>query len=164
MGVRIKVYRSSIGRFHNNCKKMFKRFAYPGQKCANGKKRVIKSKMMFHGIIVFNLVIHVLIVLSNDVHPNPGPQSDLCDFTICHANIHSPKAENKFFLVKPEAEQGKHDIIELSETWLSHLDKSEDYKIQSYQLIIHKDRALRWVSNRAVMVWFSNRNWVYKVQ
>ena len=73
------------------------------------------------------MVIHILIVLLNDVHPNPGPQSGLCDLNICHTNIRSLKAESYFFFVKTEL-AGKH-IISLNETWLSNLDNSEDDKI-----------------------------------
>ena len=47
-------------------------------------------------------------------------------------------------------------ILQHCVTWLSNLDKSEDYKIPGYQLPIHTDRALGRVSYGWVMVWISN--------
>ena len=79
----------------------------------------------------------------------------LCHIFLSEVDNVSLKAENKFFFVKTEL-AGKHDFIALSETWLSNLDKLEDYKTLGYQLPIHKDRALARVSYGRVVIWISN--------
>ena len=61
---------------------------------------------------MFVLILIVLqIILSKDVHPLPGPVTDI---SIVHNNIRS--LQNKVSLV--EAELSSYDIITLSETWL----------------------------------------------
>ena len=116
----------------------------------------IKSKLYSHCIIATSLVIHMLIILSNDIHQNPGPNYTMSDLTICHANIRSLKAKGKFLSIKTEL-AGKYDIIALSETWLSDVDKSEKFSIPGYQLPLRRDRHQGRVPFGGVLVWVSNK-------
>ncbi len=50
---------------------------------------------LLRSVIVMSHVIAVLIALSGDVHPNPGPVSDLYNISISHSNIRSLKGRDK---------------------------------------------------------------------
>lgn len=99
-------------------------------------------------------MVVIIIQLSGDVHPNPGPesvssmsytssttdasyQSVLHDhLNIMHVNIQSllPKLDIL------EAEMQYYDIVVLTETWLSQNTKNPDISISNFDPPYRKDR------------------------
>ena len=82
--------------------------------------------------IVFITIL--LILISGDIHPNPGPTAS--DLSIVHNNICS--IEHKTIFV--EAVLNKFDIITLSETWLHEGIANESILLHGYQPPIRRDR------------------------
>ena len=172
MGISIEAYRSTIGTYLN-CNKNCKNYKYPGHiffgnntfchlgewskfiKNVRQNQRFIRSKMTLSCVLASSLLIHMLIALGNDVHPNPGPSSEFCDINICHANVRSIKRQNRMTFINTEL-CGKFDIITCSETWLCNNDKTEDFKLPGYQLPFRKDRSIGAESYGGVMAWISD--------
>lgn len=92
------------------------------------------SQCLSSAITIITLVL--LILLSGDVHPNPGPPLNDNSISIVHNNICS--LENKLSLV--EAELGSYDIITISETWLHNATPNKNILISGYQPPIRRDR------------------------
>ena len=74
----------------------------------------------------------MLIALSGNVHPNPGPVSDHGDISICHINIRSLKAPDRMTHIQCDIAP-EFDIITLSETWLSNKNNDENYLLTGFQ-------------------------------
>ena len=73
-------------------------------------------------IIIAQLVyILTRLILSNDVHPNPGPQfgSRTNNFTFGHLNARSLNNEDKLDEISVLIEDHNVDIFAVSETWLN---------------------------------------------
>ena len=175
MGISIQAYRIAIGNFNCTSKHMnilmfpSKRFFKDGNHYFSyhlhewslhiNKMTInqssIKSKLLVQNIIGIAVIIHMILVLANDVHPNPGPGNDAFDLTVCHANVRSIKAENKFLFLKSEL-ANNFDIITLSETWLSNLDKTANFTIPGYQLPFRKDRNLGTECYGGVMAYIAD--------
>ena len=105
----------------------------PGKALISGKGTTENEKfsrvMLFSLYIANSFALFLIILLSGDVHPNPGPSfnhsneslssSDSIHYSsnlsIIHINIQSllPKLEIL------EAEMQQHDILIFTETWLS---------------------------------------------
>ncbi len=117
---------------------------------------LLNSRITCQGYIAVNLLIHILIALCNDVHPNPGPHRDYSNISICHINIRSIKGIDKLLHIKTDLAD-KYDIIALSETWLSDADKTEAFKLQGYQLPQRRDRSFGAHGYGGVMVWASDK-------
>ncbi len=132
MGISIEQYRISIGCHTNSCTKsslFFWLFIFP------------KFVEIF--------VIQLLLKLSNDIDPNPGP------ITICQANVQSlmslpqgtprtignrpPKLLEIESLVKRES----IDILCLSESWLNDNYSDNDISIADMPLVYRRDRGSR---------------------
>lgn len=101
---------------------------------------VRSSRKFLGGFIGASVLLHMLLMLCGDVHPNPGPSTWQSSLSICHANIRSIRGLDKFSEISCEL-QGKFDIITFSETWLSNKDKSSDYSMAGYQAPFRRDRA-----------------------
>ena len=159
MGISIEAYRITIGTFCAAVK--YKTLIKLPKSCFfnNGKgymfygqsewthmmfarrvnKHVITSKSLLIQVLGCSVFIHLLLlILSNDVHPNPGPSFKKY-ISICHANVRSLKSGNRMLFIKSDL-AGKFDIITLSETWLCGDDKNENFSIPGYQLPYRRDR------------------------
>ena len=82
----------------------------------------------------------LLIVLSGDVHPNPGPKTNnlYSDLSICHVNIRS-LTQDKLRCIKTSLAQ-RYDIIAVSETFLSVSNQDSDYELPGFHTILRRDR------------------------
>jgi hypothetical protein len=147
--ISIAQYRAAIGHWHNvvSCKfaseyiQLFRHvhtliyFQY-----------VVKHCLGFIGIsmscVLCNMhlyqIICLLLLLSCDVHPNPGPDYDL---QMCHINARSLVAEEiqgtgiHYKLDEMELVLCKEfDIICISETWLGPLIDNSDINIEGYSI------------------------------
>ncbi len=117
-------------------------------------------------LIIVLWLIQCVLLISYDVHPNPGPNnfSVRSDISICHTNIRSLKQKckesgDRFKLSDIRCHLDKFDIITISETWLTGDDSNDDYCIQGYQKPFRRDRGvdngptgyggvLAWVSDK----------------
>ena len=82
----------------------------------------------------------VLLLLSGDVEPNPGPkQYSINAFSICYWNLNSLSVHNyaKIFLLKAYIAIYRFDIICISETYLDSNTSPDDsnLEISAYNLI-----------------------------
>ena len=88
--------------------------------------------------LMHSFLSDLLLLLCDDVHPNPGPtlQGNSTNISIVHNNICS--LQNKRDNV--EAELSNFDIIALSETWLYKDFPSDMISIKGYQKPVRLDR------------------------
>ena len=114
--------------------------------------RMARHKLCY--AIGSSILISMLIILSGNVHPNPGPEQ-YHDLSICHSNIRSLKALDRMTHVKCHLTP-VHDIITISETWLSHSDKDELYLLNGYQTPFRRDRLHGAEGYGGVLAWISN--------
>ena len=93
-----------------------------------------------------SLWLLIVLILSGDVHPNPGPeynslasnchQEQLSNFSIVHYNIQSifNKLDNIY------VELRDFDVLTFSETWLSDSVHTDDLRLPTYHCPERKDR------------------------
>ena len=105
-------------------------------------------------------MLSILILLSNDIHPNPGPlaNDDISNssyhevlnsgLSILHLNIQSLKP--KIDILEVEAQP--YDILVLTETWLSSEVQNQCLFIPNYGLPFRCDRKERHGGGVAVYV------------
>ena len=93
------------------------------------------NKSHFCNKFVYSLVQRFLLLLSGNVHTNPGPVS--VDFNIIHINCRSLN-NDKLSLI--DAESTKFDIITLSETWLKDTHSDAEKQLSGFHNPIRKDR------------------------
>ena len=155
-GISIEAYRAAIGLFSGQTKdsgysdipycpfrdnNYFKKYTW---KRYNLFLTLTKPNKLAHyaicNVIATSLIIQMLISLSGNVHPNPGPDKQ-CDLSICHANIRSLKAIDRMTHISCELAL-KYDIITLSETWLSNTDPDQQFLLNDYQVTLRRDRLL----------------------
>ena len=86
----------------------------------------------------FAFLHFILLVLSGDVHPNPGPTESFGDLNLCHANIRS-LSQDKLLCIKTSLAP-TFDLIALSETFLAPHKDSLDYNIPGFHPIMRRDR------------------------
>ena len=93
---------------------------------------------------------HLLLLLSGDIHPNPGPDNITIqnEMSIMHLNICSLK--NKLAVL--ELDSNKYDIITLSETLLNDTIESESLTLPGFNPIIRNDRKDRGWGGVAIYV------------
>ena len=131
---------------------------FPKRKIELGQKAINNAlfcqylyDILFHCIVC---VISLLLVISGDVHPKPGPNvsldtsassscSDLPGMSvlrdhlnIVHLNIQSLYPKRDIL----EVEMQYYDIVVLTETWLSPNKKTEDIMIPNFDAPYRKDR------------------------
>lgn len=107
------------------------------------------------------VLLIILILLSGDVHPNPGPDSHTSSISssnlstvfshnlnIIHLNIQSilPKLDIL------EAEMQQYDILIFTETWLSPQTSNDDIRITNFDTPYRKDRQGRLGGGVAVYI------------
>jgi hypothetical protein len=141
MSISIESHRAAIGSWHINClsrKVKTKQPPLPG----------IKIKLLLSIILnSYGIYIGILLILrSGDVHPNPGPTTEVKEISICHVNIqsiylriddyHTRKVDEIQALLINDHQM---DIICLSETWLGNDINTTQVDIQGYKFH-RKDR------------------------
>lgn len=82
------------------------------------------------------VMLAMLLLISGDIHPNPGPTHKDTKISIVHNNIRS--LTNKAVFI--ETELGHFDIITLSETWLHDQVPNDKLVINGYSPPIRRDR------------------------
>ena len=84
------------------------------------------------------------LILSNDVHPNPGPQfeSRTNNFTFGHLNARSLNNEDKLDEISMLIEDHNVDIFAISETWLDSQIPQSAVAIPGYGSPLRRDRSL----------------------
>jgi len=87
-------------------------------------------------ILCFLFVVLLVIMLSGDVHPNPGPVK-LKSLSMCHVNIRG-LSNIKLSDIKTDL-CDKYDIITLSETFLGPLSTG-DLNLPGFHTILRRDR------------------------
>ena len=85
------------------------------------------------------IIIQLLLQTAGDIHLNPGP---LCrvqpkELSIIHINARSLR--RKLDLL--DSEVTDHDVITISETWLSADIKNNEISINGYHPPVRKDRS-----------------------
>ena len=126
MPVSLITWRLLVGRFNGSNQFLHNYF----------KSHIRKGKYHCHLLIVFL----ILLLLSGDVHPNPGPKRDKdYNFSVCSWNIGSVSAHNfsKLSLFSSYNSIYNYDLICLSETFLdsSFLPDDPRLKLDGYNLI-----------------------------
>jgi hypothetical protein len=175
MCITTEAYRSSIGLF-NCCSKKVKKLVFPRKRFfQNGnhyfsynlhewtktiyfyktREKQITAKYTCHSIIGITILINLLLLLSNDVHPNPGPNWNYSDISLCHTNIRSLKAKDRLLHVNCHLAK-KFDVITLSETWLTANDESTDFQLPGYQPVLRRDRGTGVEGYGGILAWVSN--------
>ena len=83
-------------------------------------------------------LIQLLLHLAGDVHPTPGPKntSKITELPIIHINVRSLR--NKTGVLACDATN--HDIITISETWLSDQVDNDEISVAGFQPPIRRDR------------------------
>ena len=160
MGVSLTQYRTRIGCFGGGT--IHEKFMYSeehakfgfdslgGWRFENKRKWVKNSqspavnsikrkRLIVMNAIALSLLLHLAVLLSGDVHENPGPQ-DRSDISICHVNIRSLRGD----LAKLDHIScglgHKYDLITVSETWLNSSCKSSSLLLNGFQVPFRRDR------------------------
>ena len=83
-------------------------------------------------------LIQLLLHLAGDVHPNPGPKnaSKITELSIIHLSVRSLR--NKTDSLARDA--ANHDVITISETWLSDRVDNNEISTAGFQPPIRRDR------------------------
>ena len=97
----------------------------------------IVARVIFILTIITHLLFPLNLLPSGDIHPNPGPYVN--NFRICHLNIRSLKAENRFEEFVAYLNTNHFDIICLSETHLDDTVPDSDFTLPNFTLY-RKDR------------------------
>ncbi len=156
MGVDIMQYRVAIGVFNNSVHRSSKRFYLTSDDGGKWSDSLLLGKNICYSIFIIGL----LLSLCMDVHPNPGPvrlnskKMQFKNISFCHVNIAGLKSDpERFNSIKLQL-AGNYGVITVSETHLTNVDKSEDYKIPGYHGPYRLDRigqvwggVMAWVSN-----------------
>ena len=85
-----------------------------------------------HSYPLTYLFNYLKLLLSGDIHPNPGPNINL---RICHINCRSFSAEKKPLI---EAQCNNYDILTLSETWFK--EKHSHTELDNFHKPFRRDR------------------------
>ena len=175
MGVSLDTYRASIGSFCN-CTRSNNHFKIPRNLFFSNlnhnfsyglhewsellwKERLFKHikepKLLLSNIIAASLIFQMLLILSYDIHPNPGPTPNVKKLSICHANVRSLKPPDKLMHINLDL-VGKFDIITVSETWLGNGDNSNNYLLSGYQKPFRRDRVGEGFTYGGVLAWVAD--------
>ena len=103
------------------------------------KNMLNMQRLCINNAIAFSLVIHLLVILSGDIHENPGP-NNWTDVSICHVNIRSLRGDPDKLDQIACGLGDKYDIITISETWLTSSCQTSRLTLPGFQLPHRKDR------------------------
>ena len=107
---------------------------------------------LIHFLVV---ILSVLLILSGDIHTNPGPPMNNSNhLSLSHSNVRSLKSVGEMDHINIDL-CNKFDIITISETWLKSTNDSNKFRLDGYHLPIRKDRQdnsgyggiLAWIKN-----------------
>jgi len=129
------------------------------------KTRIMQNK--YFGLVILSWTAQCLLLISGDVHPNPGPEckENFRKISICHSNIRSLKqvcdtsgASLKLDHIKCHLVD-RFDIITLSETWLTNSDSNDKFNLPGYQKPFRLDRTcdIGTVGYGGVLAWVSTK-------
>ena len=108
--------------------------------CRNHIKRQHQNNqkdVIINACTMFACFLCILLMLCNDIHPNPGPTNNKSPLlSIVHNNIKSLRNKRDYIY----AELNRFDIITISETWFSDNDKQENVQILGYNEPVRRDR------------------------
>ena len=124
MGISLDQYRRAIGSF--NC---FKHRLLSGTNCMG-------TCLILMVLVNIGAVIALLLILSNDVEFNPGPDKHK-PFKIGHNNIRGLRSN---FVDLKVMLSSMFDIFCISETMLSSHVENSTIRIPGYQMPLRKDR------------------------
>ncbi len=104
-GVSIGAYRAAVGIFAiSRYYRTAGRYSY--------YDFIMLLCLVTFGVKGIRIMIILLLSMSGDVHPHPGPSSRI---SIVHSNIRSLKGK----LLHVEAELGMYDVVCITESWLT---------------------------------------------
>ena len=87
-------------------------------------------KVMITYLLVY---LPILLIISGNIHPNPGPVN--INYSICHVNARSLKAEERLNYIRGTLVNiHKFDLIAVSETHLDTVVKDHEVSIPTYDL------------------------------
>ena len=115
----------------------------------------VNANNLLQSMVALSHVLIMLVALSGDVHPNPGPDNVTNDISICHVNVRSLGAEGRMESIQTDLAD-KHDIIAVTETWLRPTDDSSKFHLAGFQSPIRKDRNFGQVGYGGVLLWVAN--------
>ena len=154
MAIDITQYRASIGTFNQKPMKPKKIFYNAGGveldedfKDGCGTLAYSIFSIIYFGSILCNLTFTLttslyLLTICADVQPHPGPTTLLGNLTLCHINIRSINADNRWDAFVTQLANA-FDIISTSETWLSADQVSTKFEIPGYGGPFRLDRQLQ---------------------
>ena len=127
-GVDLEIYRAAISYF-SSCFILVIR-TYIGVS--------FRTLLSFSNLFLFFLF---LILLSGDIHLNPGPRQ--LSFSMAHMNAHSLNATDKLNEILALKLEHKFDIFAISETCLNANVANDSISIPGYNAPLRKDRLFR---------------------
>jgi hypothetical protein len=181
MGISLDSWRAAIGNFRQKFDwkthwmtpnqsffkyasylKTRKKWARDNRKCMESQKKRMSVNLSL-GLVTMSWVIQCMILMSNDIHPNPGPtHCQFGDLTLCHSNIRSldqkcPQTGDRLKLNDIKCHLTEYDVITLSETWLTPDIDSENFMIPGYQRPFRRDRIVGPPGYGGVLAWVSDQ-------
>ena len=104
------------------------------------KKPVKNGFIYLMSVMLVFFLMCTLLLLSGDIHVNPGPSSSLLheSISLMHLNVGSLRKHREALEV--EASKNSYDIITLSETWLSGNIANESVHLHGYNQPVRLDR------------------------
>ena len=172
MGVDINAYRSTVGLFngrYENCnfadmkycpftetkyysKSKWLRY----QRFLLSTRSVRKSRSSINNIIGASIIISMMLLMSGDIHRNPGPNVMHKDISICHINVRSINATDRLCHIKCDIAP-YFDIVTVSETWLSLKHDTNNYILPGFQTPFRRDRIVGAIGYGGVLAWVSDK-------
>ena len=133
MNVSIEQYRAAIGSFCMFLNGLVIKFPGVFRKLCPLVSFNLKT---FSGCSHISLLILTLLIISMDVHVNPGPTK----VGLCHANVRSLVSDrSKLDDLKYIADANTIDVITLSETWLNNSVPDCVLTLPGFQPILRRD-------------------------
>ena len=104
----------------------------------NATSKSSMSNCKFESLLVLFVTTFLLLMLSNDIEPNPGPvtSTTIRELSIIHLNAGSMR--NKMDVISIET--SKYDIITLSETWLTDTIENDEISLPGFSQPFRLDR------------------------
>lgn len=147
--ISIDQYRATIGLFNK------KGICAPCSQCCNQNYVFLSNWLLFTNLVLLSIFFSVLLILSGDIHTNPGPTSNKDknrkskQLSLCHVNVRSLCLRHTSVETKLSP---FYDVITLSETLLTPFTNNDTLKLEGYRDIIRHDRLHRGGGGLAVYV------------
>jgi hypothetical protein len=118
MGVNLQSHRAAIGLF--------------------AASFVITTTSDILNFIFSILIVNLLLLISGNVHPNPGPKQH--GLILAHLNARSLCIPDKFSEISALVSLHKFDVLGVSETWLNANISNDQLIISGYNSPLRNDR------------------------